>query len=91
MAATRKHRTPRERAEEELGIRQRALAKLTDRAKQLRAELKALDPQIADAKRRAEYAAADPALPQQTDIGGDTEPAAEAPDAASTSTEAPVG
>jgi hypothetical protein len=64
----RQRKTSRQRAEESLGVAQRKHDRLVKEVAVRRAELAAAESELAEAKRRLEYARQDPALdPQQLD------------------------
>lgn len=76
---TRQQKTPRQRAEEALGVAQRKRDALHKRAQQSRKELEVLDKELAEANDRLDYAKKDPALapaatptPSTTNQAGDT-------------------
>lgn len=58
----RQRKTPRQRAEETLGVAQRRVTTLDKQAKRLQDELEAVEHELADAKARLDYAKKDPAL-----------------------------
>lgn len=62
--AERHVKTPRQRAEEALGVAQRKVAKLEQRLTKAKAEVTEAEGELAAAKTRRDYLAADPALPQ---------------------------
>lgn len=57
-------RTPRERAEEALGVAQRRVEKIAAKLATARREVTGLETELAEANQRLKYAQADPALPQ---------------------------
>lgn len=59
----RRQKTPRERAEEALGVAQRRRDLLHKQARKRRQELEALDRELREAEARLDYAKKDPALP----------------------------
>lgn len=65
---SRTTKTPRQRAEEALGVAQRAVARLEKERAKHQAALNLLTPQIEAAVKRRDYLAANPDLPQS---GGD--------------------
>ena len=60
---TRQKKTPRARAEEALGVAQRKVKRLEDEAAKHAEALKATETELAAAKKRLEYVAANPDLP----------------------------
>lgn len=70
MSESKRHpKTPRQRAEEGLGVAQRRVAKCEKRVKAAEDEKAAANRELAAARSRLEYVAADPALPQQAEAG----------------------
>jgi hypothetical protein len=71
----RRQRTPRERAEERLGIEQRRVAKLDKAIAKAELEVTALKAERTEAQERLEYAQRDPALGDRTltESDGETE------------------
>lgn len=65
----RQPKTPRQRAEEALGVAQRRVAKCQERVKKGEGEVRAAKRELLEAERRLTYVAADPALPQPDQPG----------------------
>lgn len=63
----RKAKTPRQRAEEALGVAQRRVDKLTKDRDNLVRDLKAVEKDLEAAARRLDYVAANPDLPQKVE------------------------
>lgn len=59
---TRQRKTPAQRAEEALGVAQRRVDRLVKQTTDARADLEALEQELAEAEARLTYVKADPAL-----------------------------
>jgi hypothetical protein len=62
---TRQAKTPRQRAEEQLGVADRKVKKLQTARLRAAAELQAIESDLEDAVRRRDYLAQSPDLPKQ--------------------------
>lgn len=68
----RQRKTPRQRAEENLGLAKRRRDRLHQEAQRRRKDLEELDRELRDAEARLDYAKKDPALEQGTSTSHDT-------------------
>lgn len=68
----RQHKSPAQRAEEQLGVAERLVERLESQRRKHKAAIGALVPLIEEAKRRREY------LAQHPDLPGNSEPGAPA-------------
>ena len=68
---TRQRKSPRQRAEEALGIAQRKVKRLDDAITKAERELAALKAERVEAAQRLEYVQSDPALSDETLVEGE--------------------
>lgn len=71
----RRHKTPRQRAEEALGVAQRRVDNLDKQRKRLQGQVNQIVSELEEAKARLDYAKKDPALAPATTRPGTTNPA----------------
>lgn len=75
--AERTRKTPRQRAEEALGVATRKVQTLTKKRADLIAQRSALDSELEEAKRRLEYVKKSPDLAEQTTVDDQLDDAAQ--------------
>lgn len=71
---TRTRKSPRQRAEEALGVAERLVKKLAGKVEKAKADLATLEAEHAAAQTRLEYVKSDPALTDQTLTEGADDP-----------------